>query len=255
MPLITFGAGDTYGVPTIDANGNAITNPTPVKIMGQQEMSLDFSGDVKELYGQNQIAIAVARGKMKVSGKVKGAQINGAMLNSLFFGQGMSAGTQGAVYNDLTGTAIPGTPYQITPTPPGSGTWVMDLGVLDSNGNPMTRVASAPAAGQYSVSAGVYTFAAADTTKTVFINYHYTFTSASAQKISVQNIAMGAVPMFKMFMQTSFQGKKALVIMYSALAPKLSLFQTKLDDFSVPEIDISAQADSANNVCDIYIQG
>jgi hypothetical protein len=32
-----------------------------------------------------------------------------------------------------------------------------DLGVRDANGNPMTRVASAPATGQYSVTAGVYT--------------------------------------------------------------------------------------------------
>lgn len=102
--------------------------------------------------------------------------------------------------------------------------------------------------------AGVYTFATADAGKQVFINYHYTATASSAKKISVQNLPMGYAPSFKAYMQTSFQGKKALVVMYQATSNKLSMFATKQDDFSVPEFDLSAQSDASNNVADIYVQ-
>jgi hypothetical protein len=252
MSTFMFGAGDIYGLPLVDANGNAIANPTPIKIAAVQEIGLDFSGDLKELYGQNQFALAVARGKVKVSGKFKGANVNGAALNSLFFGQGAAAGTMNAINTDLNGSSIPTTPFQLTPAPPNAGTWVTDLGVIDANGVPMTRVASAPATGQYSVAAGVYTFAAADTGKLVFVNYTYSNASAGAQKLSIKNIAMGAAPTFKCFMQTTYQGKKVLAILYSATSSKLNLFSTKLDDFSIPEIDFSGQSDAANNVCDIF---
>ena len=251
---LVFGAGDFYGVPLFDANGNAITNPTPIKVGAMQEMSIDFSGDLKELYGQNQFALASARGKVKIAGKMKGAQIHGAMLNNLFFGQTMTTGTLSAVNSDVTGASVPATPFQITVAPPGAGTFVSDLGVLDANQVPMTRVASAPAVGQYTVSgAGVYLFNTGDTGKQVFINYNYTTTLTSAKKIAVANMAMGAAPSFKAYMQTNYQGKRALVVLYSAIASKLNLFQTKLDDFNVPELDFSATADAANNVADIYL--
>lgn len=250
---LVFGAGNMYGVPLYDASGNAISNPTPIKIGAMQDMALDFSGDLKELYGQNQFALAIARGKVKVTGKIKGAQIHGAMLNSLFFGQTLASGTTNAINNDLTGQLIPATPFQITVVPPSSGTFVNDLGVLDSNQVPMTAVASAPAVGQYSVTgAGVYLFNTGDVGKKVFINYSYSATVTGAKKLSVQNMAMGAAPSFKAYMETVYQGKRTLVVMYACVANKLNLFSTKLDDFNIPELDFTGQSDAANNVCDIY---
>lgn len=253
--LFTFGAGDFYGIPLIDANGASITNPTPIKLGAMQEMSLDFSGELKELHGANQYALVTARGKVKAGGKIKGAQVHGAGLNSLFFGTGVTAGTMHALNTDVTGAAIPSTPYTITPTVPSSGTWAEDLGVLDSNGVPMTRVASAPAVGQYSVAAGVYTFAAGDTGKTVYINYRYSYTLAAAKKISLTNVAMGFAPTFKSYMQTTFQGKRALVLLEQVVSTKLGLFATKQDDFNVPEIEFSAMANAAGtSLGDIYVQ-
>jgi len=87
----------------------------------------------------------------------------------------------------------------------------------------------------------------------VFVNYTYTNTSVSAQKISVKNIAMGSTPTFKAYMQTTYQNKRAMVVLYQATASKLNLFATKLDDFSIPEFDFSALSDAANNVADIYV--
>lgn len=252
---LMFGAGDFFAVPLTDANGNSISNPTPIQIGSMQEMSLDFSGELKELYGSKQFAMAVARGKVKTTGKFKGAQIHGAALNSLFFGTGVTAGTMHAINTDSVGALIPTTPFTITVTAPNSGTIVDDLGVLDSSAVPMTRVASAPTTGQYSYAAGVYTFAAADVGKRVFINYRYSYALSSAKRISLNNVAMGQTPSFKAYMQTTFQGKRALVILESVVSTKLQLLSTKQDDFSVPSVDFSAQADSSGSTLgDIYVQ-
>lgn len=254
---LVFGAGDFFAVPLVDAQGNPINNPTPIQIGAMQEMSLDFSGDLKELYGQKQFALAVARGKVKTTGKFKGAQIHGAALNSLFFGTGYSSGSMHAINTDSSGVLVPSSPYTVTVTPPSSGTYVDDMGVLDANAVPMTRVASAPAAGQYMVNTatGLYTFASADVGKKVFINYRYSYSLTSAKRITLTNMAMGQAPAFKAYMQTTFQGKRALVILESVVSTKLQLLATKQDDFSVPSVDFSANADaSGSTLGDIYVQ-
>jgi len=243
-----FGAGVLIGTPLTDSTGTAIANPTPVEFGKLQEVSLDISFENKPLYGSNQFPVAVGRGKGKVSGKAKAAQLNGALLNSVVFGQTVSSGILSDVY-DTTGAAIPGTPYQITPSVPGSGTWARDLGVKDSNGVPMTRVASAPATGQYSVAAGVYTFASADTTKTVFISYQYTATSTTAKKSTVQNVLMGYAPSFSADLYFPYSGKTLAIYLRNAISTKLTL-ASKLDDFLLPEFDFEGFADSSGNVFD-----
>lgn len=250
---LTFGSGDLFATLLRDASGNLITTPTPIRIAGLQEMSLDFSGDLKEFFGQNRFAIAVAQGKVKAGGKFKGALINGPAMNTLFFGAGLTSGTMKSLVADTTGTLIPATPFTITPTVPNTGAWVEDLGVVDANGLTMTKVASAPATGQYSVAAGVYTFAAADTGKKAFISFSYTFTDAGSKRIQFQNLPMGFSPSIKLHYLSAFQGKQSLVVLESVISSKLMMFGTKNDDFSVPEIDFTAQADASGfSIGDIY---
>ncbi len=235
-----FGSGLLWGTPQQDASGNAISNPTPVLFGTMQDVSVDMSFDLKQLYGQSQFPVALGRGKGKIDCKAHIASINGAMLNTIFFGQTTSAAGL-ADYHDSTGTAIPSTPYQITPTPPSSGTWSADLGVRRGDGTLLTRVASAPATGQYSVSAGVYTFAAADTGVTVFIDYQYTFTSTTSQKSTVNNLLMGYAPSFRADLLMPYAGKNLVLTLYWCIGSKLSM-ATKLDDFTVPEFDFQAAA-------------
>ena len=155
MPNYGFGAGALWGTPLTDASGNLIANPTPVLFGVLQDVSVEISGDIKELFGQNQFAEAVARGKCKISCKAKFGRVNGLLINSLFFGQTLLTGSV-ANYYDTTGSSIPAAgPYFLNPTPPASGTWVRDLGVRDSTGNFMTNVATAPATGQYAVAGPV----------------------------------------------------------------------------------------------------
>jgi len=67
---------------------------------------------------------------------------------------------------------IPTTPFQITAQAP-YGSWGSDQGVTFANGTALVAVATAPAAGQYSIAAGLYQFAAADAGKAVLISYGY----------------------------------------------------------------------------------
>ena len=72
MSTFIFGAGDFYAIPLFDGNGNAILTPTPVKIAAVQEIGLDFSGDLKELYGQNQFALALLAARSKCRARSRG---------------------------------------------------------------------------------------------------------------------------------------------------------------------------------------
>lgn len=251
--MFTFGAGNMWGVPLQDATGAAITNPTPVLIGTLQEVSLDVAFETKTLHGQLQFPVAVGRSKGKLSGKAKFATLNGLIWNAVFFGQTLAANGFNMKY-DTTGAAIPTTPFQITPTVPDSGTWVRDLGVRDaSTGKPYTRVASAPATGQYTVAAGVYTFAAADTTKTVLIDYVYSFTSAAMNQMDVLNLPMGYAPTFAVELQVNFNGKKLAMRVPNCIGSKLT-FATKLDDFVIPDFDFEAFADASGKVFSYSIQ-
>ena len=244
---LTFGSGEFFATQLADENGTPTPQATPVRIAAMQECGLEFSGEVKEFHGQNRFAIAVGGGKVKTSGKIKGALINGNALNTLFFNTAMTGGTMKSIYADTVGFLIPAsTPFTVTIAPPSTGTFAEDVGVIGSDGIPLTKVASTPAAGQYSVTAGgVYTFETADANKRVYISYSYTYASTSARKIDITNKAMGLTPSIKAHFHTQFQGKRALVELESIIVPKLSLFGTKNDDFSVPELDFNAQTDAA----------
>lgn len=244
MAQYTFGAGALFARQLTDSTGTAIANPTPIKLGVLQDISLDVSFDVKQLYGQNQFPVAVGRGKGKITGKAKAAQINGGLLNGIIFGQTLATGLT-AVFNSTSTTTVAAT---VTIAPPAAGVYQKDLGVLDTNGVPYARVAAAPATGQYSVNeaTGVYTFAAADVGKFVLISYSYTATTGGT-KSTVANLPMGYAPTFSVDLNLDYNGKKATVQLPNCTSDKLTI-ATKLDDFAVPEFSFQAFADSTGNV-------
>ena len=246
MAQYGFGSGSMYVTPLQDSTGAAISNPTPMKLMDLQEGALDFGAESKKLYGQNSFAAAVGVAKRNIGVKIKQGRVLARAWNALFFGQTLQAGIIG-VKTDTTGAAVPTTPFQITPTVPSSGTWAADLGVLDSNGVPMTRVASAPATGQYSVAAGVYTFASADTGKTVYINFRYTASSTTASKMAVANQPMGYAPTFSCDLSVVYQGKETYFGFPLCIASKMAL-TFKNDDFTIPEFEFEGMDNGSGNV-------
>ena len=239
-----FGSGIAVGTPTIDVNGNSIAVPTPTRFGVIQDTSVDFSFDMKELFGGYQFPIAIGRGKGKISGKSKFAQLNGVMLNNLVFGATYTNLLLND-YIDSTGTPAAAT---VTPTVPNSGTFQVDLGVCyQSNQRPLTRVVSAPAVGQYSLTAGVYTFAAADVGAIMLISYQWTATSSIAKKMTIPNSLMGVAPQFRLDLMIPYQGNQFVMTLGACTAAKLTI-ATKMDDFLIPEFDFSVFADAAGNI-------
>jgi hypothetical protein len=240
--MFEFGAGTLWGFPV---GGNTATNPTPMKFGTLQDVSLDISGDVKQLYGQKQFPEAVARGKCKITGKSKFASINGKMLNDLFFGQPLVAGMK-KVALDESGTITTGAVTVVN-----SAQFVQDWGVRYSvTGLPLTKVASAPAIGQYSVAAGVYTFNTSENGTIVLISYTFN-AAATGTQLNITNQLMGFAPAIQVLLENVYNGNQFNVLLYSVVASKLS-FATKQEDFIIPEFDFEAFANAAGQVIDMY---
>jgi hypothetical protein len=249
--MFLFGAGALWGTPV---GGNEDTNVTPIQFGTLQDVSLDISGDVKQLYGQKQFPEAIARGKTKISGKAKFAWINAKHLTDLFFGQTVSAGMIKIIKDEVH--TVPNTPFQVTIAPP-SGTYLNDstrgdLGVkYAATGVPFAR--GTPATGVYSVATatGIYTFATGDQgTSNVLISYAYTPTSTGF-KTNITNQLMGFAPTVQIVLQSIYGSNEFDVVLYNCLVSKLT-FATKQEDFIIPEMDFEAFANPAGSVMDIY---
>jgi hypothetical protein len=244
MALYTFGTGALFAV-----RGD-VANSTPVKFGALQEASVEFSASSKELYGQYQFPLAVARGKAKITGKAKFGQIQGRAFFDLFFGQSPSTG-QTTLANAEAQSVPASSPYTVQVT--NHATYVGDLGVIyAATGLPLVQVASAPAQGQYAVapSTGTYTFAAADAGAAILVSYQYTV-SGTGQQFTLANPLLGVQPSFQIVLETSYQSptglKKADLTLFNCVSSKLSM-DAKQEDFTIPEMDFEAFANSAGNV-------
>jgi hypothetical protein len=234
----SFGSGDLFLIPF---GGAAAPNPTPMKVGTLQDVSIDISFTMKELYGKNSFSVATRRGKGKIECKAKFANITAKLLNDAMFGQTITATQIIPVIDELD------TPITHVVTVSGSATWVSDLGVVDvPSGQNMILAASAPTAGQYMVSAGVYTFASGFTDQ---VKISYQKSSTSGQAFTAPNAPMGATPLFMVvFTETDAPtGNQVTITLNSCVASKFSL-ASKQEDFIIPEFDFSAYADASGNV-------
>lgn len=247
--MINFGVGKLIAVPTNDSSGSAIANPTPVVLGTMQDVAVDMSVEIKELHGSRRYPIAIGQGKGKIELKSKYVDIDVGVLGALFLGKTAATGFKGMV-EDLV-AAIPTTPFQVTPTVPNSGTFVADMGVFFvATGVQLTRVASSPTTGQYSVNTGtgVYTFASADTGLSVAISFEYTATSVTtAKNFTLTNDLMGQTPSFSVLLQNSYDGKKLVMKFNRAVSGKLSV-PLKSDDFAMYDFEAQCFADAAGNL-------
>lgn len=240
MSQYAFGAGQFWGTQ------NTSANPTPVSFGALQSASVDFTSNTKELFGSYQLPLAIGRGTMKVDGKAEVAQFSGRILSDLFFGISKSVG-QTLVANAEAGTIPSTTPYTVTVA--NSTGFVTDLGVkYAATGIPLVRVAATPAAGQYTVAAGAYTFAAADQGLGVAISYTYTpSTNTTGETVTMTNQLIGTAPTFQAVVSQVFNGERITLTLASCVASKYT-FATKLEDFNIPEFDFSAFVNAANTL-------
>lgn len=232
----SFGSGILWGVRT-----DVVPNQ-PVRFGALQDVQIDFSADVKQLYGQMQLPLDVARGKQKIEGKAKVGAISAAAYNTLFFGGTITKGQNQVSYSEPM--MVPAaSPY--TATVQNAATFVQDLGLrYASTGAPLIVVTGTPtAAGQYSCINGVYTFDAADEGMALLADYEYT-SATLGQTITGGNPLMGAAPRFGATFTNMYEGNSLTLTLYSCVSTKLSI-PTKIDDYTITELDFSAYANAA----------
>lgn len=236
--MYVFGSGVLIGTPS---------GGSPINFGLAQEVTLNIATTTKALYGQNNFPVAIGSGTRKMTGKAKLARISGQALGNLFFGVNPSAGGVQTQFGETT--SVPATsPFVYNTTFRAS--YVSDQGVVyASTGLPLKVVASAPTAGQYSVSAGVYTFSSADAGAAILVSYTYA-AAGSGLNIAVVSQPIGPSITFSanLFAADPTTGKQFSLFLYNCVAEKLS-FGTKLEDFMVPELDFQCFANAAGQVC------
>lgn len=308
-----FGSGLLYGF-RID-----IANATPRQFGTLQDVSLDFDGDIKDLFGQFQFPVDTARGKTKIVGKAKFATVSGEIFNDIFFGQTLTTGGVVFAYNEaetlpaiingttnaITAAANPTLHFASTPVGVTKGSFIIDSTaptvipastyVLAFTGTTVTMSANATGAGVGSGDAiafgpaftvannnapvdygvnyaltgypfeksatesaaslagtynfipalGAYQFGSADAGASIFVTY--TYASASGKVITINNPFMGTTPRFQATFLAQFEGQQVAFTLLSCVAQKL-MMSTKLDDYTIPELDFSAFANGAGSI-------
>lgn len=228
-----FGAGRFFGI-------NAVTNPTPTRFQTMQDSSVDFKASTKSLHGENRLPVAVAIGEVNITGKVTLGANNSRMFADLLFSVAQVTGS--ILEADKEAQSVPATPYQVTVT--NSATWTTDLGVTKTDGTVLTRVASGPTTGQYSVAAGVYTFAAADTLLPMLISYLYT-SSTIGSEIVVANTPMGPAGSFTGVMVMPY-GTEQDVFTFNNCITQGAGIANKNGDYAKPTFDFMMSTDSTD---------
>src|SRR5579862_365949 len=174
---LAFGAGALWGNRS-DVTGSGI-GPDQFGIL--QDVQIDWDWQTRELWGQFQFPLDIARGQGKITGKAKFARIFGAINGDLFFGQTPAAGQLTVSENEAA--TVPAT-SSYTVTVAQAANFSDDLGIYyasgNNAGNRFTRVTTPSAAGQYSVNltTGIYTFAAPDASAALLISYLYNLTGS-----------------------------------------------------------------------------
>jgi hypothetical protein len=247
---IQFGSGILYVNPNA---GNLATNPTPTRGLTIQDIAIDQKGEIKELRGSSQYPDDTAKGDVKGTFKFGIGRKDFLMLNQIFYGDVQAAGGT-SVAVDVSGSIPATSTYTVTPTVPGSGTFSVDLGVrYAATGIEFIKVASGPTVGQYAVSAGVYTFAAADEGVAVLFGFAYTLTATGAT-YQVNNQAMGYGPQFEAYIVDQYQPKSGVystVRLYACKITGVSM-TNKRDDYDKPELDGTFFAAASGRVIDWY---
>lgn len=238
MSQYVFGTGQLFATPV---GGGA-----PLRFGALQDVSVDFSGDIKELYGQYQFALDVARGKTKVEWKASSGNVDAEAFNQIFFGETVTAGDELIQVINESGTVPAMTTYTITVAH--GADFVQDLGVyLATDGTPLKQVAATPGPLEYTVDvAGVYTFNVAQASAGMLLNYLYEAT-ASGGSLDIGNQLMGNTPKFQLILSQVYNSQNFTLILYSCVADKLSL-PLKQDDYLIADLSGQAFADAANRV-------
>ena len=234
-----FGAGRFFGI-------NNVTNPTPMRPYLVQDQSVTFKRDVKDIYGENQLAADVASGTLGVTGKVTFGTSNARLFADLLFADAGGIGQINESDGEL-GVVAGTTPYIVTVA--NSATWTVDLGVIAvATGARYARVASGAeiAGASYSVAAGVYTFASGDEGKQMKISYLYGV-AGTGETVTLTNQKQGKVGNFTSVMVFPWGTEQDVLTLNSCLLSDTEI-SSKMADYAKPTLGFSAACDTTDTL-------
>ena len=235
---------DAFGPGVIVVTRTDVANSTPVNIGYANSFNLQFQGNIKELFGQNQMPLDAARGTIKITGKATAAVLSGIAWNNVFFGDSFTSGGIQWNYQEKK-TVTSGSVAALT----NAGTFDADLGVTYfSSGLPLIKVASAPAVGQYTQTGATYAMNSSDTGPVLV---SYTSTVTTGQTLSIVNQLLGYAPNFQLDYYTMRNNKALVVRLYQAQSASINL-PVKLEDFIMPELEMHFFANASGQIGNIY---
>lgn len=235
-----------FGVGSLTANPPAGSSDlTPIQVGVLKDVSVEVSFSLKELIGAYGFPVDVARGPGKIMGKAKFAQIRGGLIASILAGSTITQNSSTLIVVNEAGTVAAG-----AVTVAGAANFADDLGVVDANGVPYTKVTAGPTGTQYTVTAGgVYGFNASENAKVLY--FTYTKTQTSGKKIVYNNQLMGGNVAYAVTLFNVFRGNTYGVKFFAAAIPKLN-FGFKNEDYTDQDMEFNVFADSTGKVCEFY---
>ncbi len=227
MSIQQFGPGSVY-LTRIDVGGG-----TPINIGFSNDFSLDESAETKGLFGEGIYALGIGSATRKLTGKCTMAVVSPLATSFAVTGAAVTAGNLAMARSEAAAVPAAG-PY--TYNAANAANFDTDLGVVYAlTGLPLIRVSAAPAVGQYSVAAGIYTFAAADTGAAVKVTYAYKSTTQGGT-VQAPNSYIGTSPRFQIDFTCIYSGKFLYLRIFNATMSKYTR-NWKLNDFMMPTLD------------------
>lgn len=220
-------------------------NPTPIPFGVVKSAAVEHSREIKFLRGQNPYPVDAAAGYANTKGTVKFASFGSATLAAVLAGSTSATGSKVGIANETITSASTGVAVA------NGATFFEDMGLIDTTtGLAMVRVASAPAAGQYSLNTttGTYTGAVADNGHALLASYSYTGAAIGKTVTLLNNQVIGPATIFTLgFYQTYGATRRSGVRFPAVVIPKLGL-DYKVDDWADASAEFEVLQDAAGNV-------
>lgn len=254
---IQFAAAYLFVTPN---GGNQAASPQPIFPLTVQDVEVSVKGKIEELRGQYQFPDDTAVGDKTGTFKFGIGRKDWYLFNQIYFGDTVAPG--GDSVSPLEPHTVPGmSTYTITVTPPGSGTFVSDLGVVYASGpnagkRLQEQTGSLTQGGQYQVNlmTGVYTFDSADASAAVLISYVYSL--ATGNTYEVNNQIMGYGPQCELLLVDRYQlvaGVSNCLQVLAAKVDSLGNVGNKRDKYAMPDISGNFYANTAGQVMNAFV--
>lgn len=224
-------------------------NPTPIHLATVSSGSFSVKEQNADVRDNDGYVIDSFATQTDVSGKLSLQDFSNSLIAAVARGVTVSVGQVIGASHSAT---IPASPYAVTVTQ--SAQFAENMGVMDlTAGKELKVVAATPATGEYSVAAGVYTFAAADTGHSVLIMYRYTASTSGTTAEVAKATTGSASPKYAIHVyQPRISSKEWGFYIPAARIPSLDV-AFKREGWSETSIEWTAMLSDSNKL--IYTYG